>query len=98
MIDVTSNPEQGISTWHTGLSWLVDLVIVLHKRNELEVETISAASRACSECWTIAGNWRGFDESRQHVREVGGKLKNVLDPNERTYKGWFRKEIRGFDS
>lgn len=60
---------------------------MLHIRNELEADTISAASQACSECWTIAGSWRGLDDCRQRVREVGGRLKKILDPNERTYRG-----------
>jgi len=84
---MATNPDDGISTWFTGLARLVDLVIVLHKRDELELETVSAASQACAECWTVAGNWRGFDDCRQRVREVGGRLKIILDPNERTYRG-----------
>jgi hypothetical protein len=87
LTDVATNPGAGISTWSTGLNRLVDIVIVLHKRNELEVDTISAASKACSECWTIAGNWRGLDDCRQSVREIGGRLKKVLDPDEHTYGG-----------
>jgi len=85
--DTATNPERGILTWSTGFNRLVDLVLVLHKRDELELETVSAASRACSECWTVAGNWRGFDECRNTVREIGGKLKMILDENERTYRG-----------
>jgi len=85
--DTTTDPERGISTWFTGLSRLVDLVIVLHKRDELELETINCASKACSECWTAAGNWTGLSACRSHVRDIGGKLKKILDPNERTYRG-----------
>ncbi|KAF9534309.1 hypothetical protein CPB83DRAFT_844027 [Crepidotus variabilis] len=85
--DMTTNAETGMNTWASGLNSLVDLVIVLHHRHELEAETVSAASRACSECWTVAGNWRGFDECRERVREVGIKLKRILDDNERTYRG-----------
>ncbi|KAF9485338.1 hypothetical protein BDN70DRAFT_871358 [Pholiota conissans] len=85
--DTTTNPESGITTWFAGLDSLVDLVVVLHRRDELELETINAASRACSECWTAAANWRGLDQCRSHVRDIGGKLKKVLDANERTYRG-----------
>lgn len=81
------NPERGVSTWSVGFCRLVDLVMVLHTRNELELETVSAASKACSECWTAAGNWPGLNECRNRVRDMGGKLKKVLDSNERTYRG-----------
>ncbi|KDR83723.1 hypothetical protein GALMADRAFT_219553 [Galerina marginata CBS 339.88] len=85
--DTTTDPERGMTTWFAGLSRLVDLVLVLHKREELELETVNSASRACSECWTAAGNWRGLDECRNRVRDIGGKLKKILDTNERTYRG-----------
>ncbi|KAF5320781.1 hypothetical protein D9619_000920 [Psilocybe cf. subviscida] len=85
--DTTTNPERGISTWSSGLNRLVDLVLVLHRRNELALETLDAASRACSECWTAAGSWRVLEEGRTHVREAGQRLKKILDENQRTYKG-----------
>ena len=85
--DTTTNPERGISTWSLGFCRLVDLVVVLHTRNELKLETVSAASKACSECWTAAGNWPGLNECRNRVRDIGGRLKKVLDSNERTYRG-----------
>ncbi|KAF8913917.1 hypothetical protein CPB84DRAFT_1956717 [Gymnopilus junonius] len=85
--DTTTDADRGIATWFAGLSRLVDLVIVLHKREELELETINCASKACSECWTAAGNWSGLAECRSRVRDIGGKLKKILDPNERTYRG-----------
>jgi ribosomal protein S14 len=53
----------------------------------LEAETVSSASKACSECWSVAGTWRGFEECREGVREVAGKLKKILDETGRTYKG-----------
>jgi len=87
LLDTTTNPERCISTWSVGFCRLVDLVVVLHKRNELELETVSAASKACSECWTAAGNWNGLSECRTLVRDMGGRLKKVLDSNERTYRG-----------
>ncbi|KIK97156.1 hypothetical protein PAXRUDRAFT_825248 [Paxillus rubicundulus Ve08.2h10] len=86
--DASTNSESGISTWQTGFSRLVDIVVVLHHRGELELETVNEASKACSECWSVAGTWRGMEECRQGVREVAGKLKKLLDePNRRTYKG-----------
>jgi len=39
--DTTTNPERGISTWSVGFCRLVDLVVILHTRNELELETKS---------------------------------------------------------
>ncbi|KAH9482679.1 hypothetical protein JR316_0004779 [Psilocybe cubensis] len=86
MTDTAIDPRCGAGTWSTGLLRLVDLVIVLHRRNELELETLNSASRACSECWTATGNWRGLAECRQCVREAAEKLKKILDPD-KTYKG-----------
>ena len=71
------NPEQGLSTWNTGFNNLVDVLIALHNREELEVETVNEASKACSECWTIAGTWRGLEEARKLVRGVAMKLRTV---------------------
>ncbi|KIJ70541.1 hypothetical protein HYDPIDRAFT_23641 [Hydnomerulius pinastri MD-312] len=86
--DTSTNPESGISTWQTGFNRLVDVVVALHSRDELELETVNEASKACSECWSVAGTWRGMEECRQGVKEVAGKLKRLLDePNRRTYKG-----------
>ena len=66
---------------------LVDVVVALHARGELELATLSEASKACSECWTAAGAWRGMEDCREGVRTVGGKLKKLLDEGGRTYKG-----------
>lgn len=87
MTDTTIDPVSGVTTWSTGLVRLVDLIVILHKRGELELETLDSASRACSESWTATGNWRGLDECRKRVREVGEKLKKLLDANQKTYKG-----------
>jgi hypothetical protein len=81
------DPQHGLSTWSLGLSRIVDVVLALHARDELEVATLSAASMACSECWTTAGSFKGMQDSRAKVREIGNKLKKLLDPNRRTYKG-----------
>jgi hypothetical protein len=86
--DTTTNPTEGMDSWCAGLSQIVNVLTALHSRGELELETINAASRACSECWTVAGNWRGLEEGgRECVRKVAIQLKSLLDENGRTYKG-----------
>lgn len=86
--DASTNPEGGIATWQTGFNRLVDVVVVLHHRGELELDTFNEASKACSECWSVAGTWRGMEECRVGVKEVAGKLKKLLDePGRRTYQG-----------
>jgi hypothetical protein len=81
------NPERGMNTWTVGFNRLVDVVVALHGRGELEFETVNQASKACSECWAVAGLWRGLDEAREAVRGVAMKLKKLLDENGKTYKG-----------
>ncbi|KAJ7498899.1 hypothetical protein FB451DRAFT_14589 [Mycena latifolia] len=87
--DTSTNTDAhaGSTTWFVGLNRLVDLLVALHAREELEIETVNAASKACSECWTAAGTWRGLEECREGVRKVGAKLKNILDDNGLTYRG-----------
>ncbi|KAF8639766.1 hypothetical protein AX17_001027 [Amanita inopinata Kibby_2008] len=85
--DTTINPQTGLDTWYIGLNRLVDIVIALHARDELELNTINTASRACSECWMVAGSWRGLNDCRNKVKEVAARLKKILDPNARTYRG-----------
>ncbi|KAH9977594.1 hypothetical protein BGW80DRAFT_1283245 [Lactifluus volemus] len=85
--DTTMNPTSGIISWSAGLNHLVDILTVLHTRDELELETVNAASKACSECWTVAGNWRGMEECRDSVRRVAVRLKRLLDENGRTFGG-----------
>ncbi|KAI0282287.1 hypothetical protein BGY98DRAFT_955188 [Russula aff. rugulosa BPL654] len=87
LTDTATNPTQGMNSWCAGLSQIVDVLTALHSRGELEIETINAASRACSECWTVAGNWRGLEGGRECVRKVAIQLKSLLDENGRTYKG-----------
>ena len=76
-----------MSTWRVGFNRLVDVVVALHARGELELETLNAASKACSESWSVSGSWGGLDGARDVVREVAIKLKRLLDENGRTYKG-----------
>jgi hypothetical protein len=85
--DTTTNPTGGIASWTAGLSRLVDVLTALHSRGELELETISAASKACSECWFASSNWRGLDEGKESVRKVAARLKRLLDENGRTFGG-----------
>lgn len=82
------NPERGINTWCIGFNRLVDVLVALHARGELELETVNEASKACSECWqSVAGSWRELDKCRDGVRAVAAKLKKLLDENGRTYHG-----------
>ncbi|KAH9899854.1 hypothetical protein C8Q73DRAFT_681279 [Cubamyces lactineus] len=85
--DVTMNTEDGIGTWRAGFNRLVDVMVALHVRQELEVETVSTASQACSECWSVAGSWREMDECREGVKAIATRLKGLLDANGKTYKG-----------
>jgi hypothetical protein len=87
LADTATDPERGSGRWSAGLHHLVDILVVLHARNELELATVNEASKACAECWSIAGGWRGLDACREGVRGVAGKLKTLLDPNGRTYRG-----------
>ena len=85
--DVTMNAEGGVHTWRAGFNRLVDVMVALHARQELEVETVDAASRACSECWAVAGSWREMDECREGVTAIAARLKGLLDGNGKTYRG-----------
>jgi hypothetical protein len=87
LTDTSTNPASGMSTWRIGFNRLVDVVVALHARDELELATMNEASKACSECWSVADSWGGFDEVRYVVKGVAGKLKALLDENHRTYKG-----------
>lgn len=87
ILDATTNKESGITSWNIGFHRLVDLLIVLHRRGELQTETVNEASKACSECWSVAGSWSEIDEGRECVRQLAGKLKTLLDSNGRTYQG-----------
>ncbi|KAG6821262.1 hypothetical protein H0H93_002372 [Arthromyces matolae] len=87
--DTTTNPTTGIHSWSIGLNRLVDVCVALHKRNQLELETVNSASRACSECWSVSGSWRGLADCRDGVRKAAEKLKTVIDTNGRTYRGQY---------
>ena len=85
--DMTMNPTGGIISWTAGLNLLVDVLEKLHSRGELELETMNAGSKACSECWQVAGNWRGLEECRASVRRVAARMKALLDENGSTFGG-----------
>ncbi|KAI0053524.1 hypothetical protein FA95DRAFT_1600675 [Auriscalpium vulgare] len=87
LTDVTMDPAAGASTWFTGVNRIVDVMVALHARRELELETFNAASKACSECWMVAGNWPDLEECRRGVRAVAAKLKTLLDENGNTFQG-----------
>lgn len=87
LTDGTMNSASGKGSWSAGLNRLVDVLVALHARGELEHETVNEASKACSECWTVAGNWVGMEECRDSVRGVAARLKKLLDENGRTYQG-----------
>ncbi|KAF9782728.1 hypothetical protein BJ322DRAFT_1072236 [Thelephora terrestris] len=87
MTDVTMNPTTGLASWNAGFNRLVDVMVALHRKGQLELSTVNAASKACSECWTVAGSWRNMEEVRQCVKEVAAKLQGLLDENGRTYGG-----------
>ncbi|THV08550.1 hypothetical protein K435DRAFT_814970 [Dendrothele bispora CBS 962.96] len=87
LTDTCMDPEHGVSSWFIGFSRLIDVVVALHAKSELELETINAASRACSECWSVAGCWRGLEECRDGIRKVAIRLQKLLDENGRTYRG-----------
>lgn len=85
--DTTMDPDRGLASWHTGFNRLIDVVVALHTRGELELATINDASKACSECWTVAGSWRDMEGGRDSVKGVAARLKTLLDQNGKTYRG-----------
>jgi len=85
--DSTMHPSRGLTTWHTGFSRLIDILVALHARGELELDTVNEASKACSECWTVAGAWREMEGGRESVKGVAARLKGLLDENGKTYRG-----------
>jgi hypothetical protein len=87
LTDTGMNAQDGGRTWFEGFSSIVDVLCALHARGELEVDTVNEASKACSECWSVSGSWRGLDEGKEGVRVVAGRLMKLLDENGRTYRG-----------
>jgi hypothetical protein len=87
LADTATDAERGGARWAAGLHRLVDILVALHARDELELATVNEASRACAECWSVAGAWRGLEPCRDGVRGAAAKLKTLLDANGRTFRG-----------
>ncbi|KAJ1308621.1 hypothetical protein OPQ81_004319 [Rhizoctonia solani] len=89
ILDTTtlSSSTAGIQTWASGFHRLVDIMLVLHKREELQLETLNCASQACSECWTMTCAFQGLQDARAGVRSIAARLQSILDPNGIEYKG-----------
>lgn len=83
--DVSMNPESGLATWDAGFNRLVDVLVALHMRGELEVATISEASKACSESWTVSATFKGLENSRPLIRAIALRLRNLVPDG--TYAG-----------
>ena len=83
----TSMSVDGFRSWSTGFCQLIDVMAGLDALGELHLETMDEASKACSECWGIAGSWKGMAHAKEGVRAVALKLKKMLDENGQTYQG-----------
>ncbi|QRV72749.1 hypothetical protein RhiJN_00763 [Ceratobasidium sp. AG-Ba] len=89
IIDTTtlSSSAVGIQTWASGFHKLVDIMLALHTRDELELDTVNIASQACSECWTMTCSFNGLEDAKSGVRSIAARLQSILDPNGVTYRG-----------
>ncbi|KAG8747526.1 hypothetical protein FRC10_000662 [Ceratobasidium sp. 414] len=89
ILDTTmlSSSAVGIQTWSSGFHKLVDIMLALHARDQLELATVNAASQSCSECWTMTCSFNGLEEARAGVRSIAARLQSILDPNGIEYKG-----------
>jgi len=80
----------GFETWSKGFYLLADHILRLHDANELHLDTLNEASKACSECWMVAASWPAGmlgEQRRDVVRKIAAKLRSILDPNRTTYRG-----------
>lgn len=87
MTDASMDASGSLASWTAGFNRLVDLLIVLHHRGTAELDTVSAASKACSESWSVSGNWRDLGDAKDHIRAIAVRLKGILDDNGRMYHG-----------
>lgn len=89
ILDTTtlSSSTVGIQTWSSGFHKLVDIMLVLHARDQLELDTINIASQSCSECWTMTCSFHGLEDARTGVRSIAARLRSILDANGVEYKG-----------
>jgi len=77
-VDNTINSEGGLARWSAGFHRLVDVLLALHAKEQLELETVNEASKACSECWSVSGTYRGLTaEGREVVRGIAARLKTI---------------------
>lgn len=57
----------------------LSVVVALHRKLALELETLNEVSRSCAESWVVCGSWRGLDSGRTAIQRVAARLKeNVL--------------------
>jgi len=90
LVDSTVHPTtaDGVNQWALGFNRLCEVIIALHRKSDLELETLNEASRACAEAWSICGSWRGLDAGRNVIGNISTRLReNVLDPDGVSYKG-----------
>ncbi|KZT53323.1 hypothetical protein CALCODRAFT_474882 [Calocera cornea HHB12733] len=89
LLDASTHPSpQGLASWQLGLRLLINLMLALHSRGQLEWETMNAASKALAECWSISLCWTGLEGAKGAVQGAGGRLKAVLDRDDPTrYRG-----------
>jgi len=88
LTDTSMNPEGGLQTWSTGMKQLVEVVIALHKTGTLEVATMAVTSKACEECWVNSMNFPGLRGASTLMKELGLRLRDLLDEDKKSYKGW----------
>lgn len=77
--DTTLNSESGIDSWTTGFKHLVELLLHLHRKGDLDPATMGMSIRACYECWVAIGSFQNLDRGRAVVQECGSKLRACLD-------------------
>lgn len=85
---VHENAADGVNQWALGFNRLCEVTVALHRKGELELETLNETSRACAEAWSIASSWRGMERGKTVIGDISGRLReNVLDPDGLSYKG-----------
>jgi hypothetical protein len=88
IVDSTISSEGALERWASGFNHLVDVLLALHTTEQLETATVNEASKACSECWSVSGSYRGITaDTREVVRGIGARLKTILDADGRKYRG-----------
>ncbi|KIO25024.1 hypothetical protein M407DRAFT_25664 [Tulasnella calospora MUT 4182] len=90
IVDSTVHPNaaDGVNQWALGLNRLCEVIIALHRKEELELETLNETSRACAEAWSITSSWRGMERGKAVIGDLSARLReHVLDPDGLTYKG-----------